>query len=102
MTTPLPPLQTALHKSPRHRELAALMERRKACLENNCLHRLQDVRHSPGLGNTEKTGKGSTTSMPILPLQDELHGSPKHCIPASKLVDLKKRMVAYREEDVGI
>ncbi len=98
-TTLLPPLQTAPHKSLRRHELAALMEWRKAHLENNRLCRLQDVQHSPGLGNTEKTGEGSTTSMPVLPLQDELCGSPKRRIPVSELVDLKKRMVAYHEEE---
>ncbi len=98
-TTPLPPLQMAPHKSPRHRKLAALMDRRKARLENDRLRRLQDARHSPGLGNTEKTGKGSTTSTPVPPLRDEPCGSPKHCVPASELADLKKRMVAYREEE---
>ncbi len=98
-TTPLPPLQTALHESLRRCKLAALMEWRKAHLKNDRLCRLQDARHSLGLGNTEKTGEGSTTSMPAPPLWDELCGSPKHCVPVSELADLKKRMVAYREEE---
>jgi hypothetical protein len=65
MTVPPPPLQMAPHESPRRRELAALKERRKARLENDRLHRLQDMRHSLGLGDTENTGEGSTTTTPV-------------------------------------
>jgi hypothetical protein len=37
--------------------------------------------------------------MPIPPLRDALGGSPKRCVPASELADLRKRMVVYREEE---
>jgi hypothetical protein len=99
MTTPLPPLQTAPHESLKCRKLAALREWRKAHLENDCLRRLQDTRHSPGLGNTENTGEGSTTTTPVPALQDALHGSPKHHVSATQLVELRKRMAGYREEE---
>ena len=99
MTAPLPPLQMAPHESPRHCELAALKEWRKAHLENDRLRKLQDARHSPGLGNTEKTGKGSTTSTPVPPLRDAPGGSPKRRVLASELADLRKRMAVYHEEE---
>ncbi len=51
------------------------------------------------MDDAKKTSKGSTTSTPILPLWDEPHGSLKRCVPVSELADLKKRMVAYCEEE---
>jgi len=99
MTTPLPPLQTAPHESSKRRELAALRERRKARLENDRLRRLQDTRHSPGLGNTENTGEGSTTTTPVPALRDAPRGSPKRRVSATQLAELRKRMAGYREEE---
>jgi len=97
-TTPFPPLQTAPHESPRYRERVALREQTRVRRENDRLWRLQDVRHSPGLGNTEKTGKGSTTTMPVPALLDA-SGFPKRSVLAVELTALKKRMVGYREEE---
>ena len=87
-TALLPPLQTAPYESSKHHELTALKERTRVDHENDHLWRLRDLQHS--LGNTEKTGEGSTTTTPILPLRDAPHGSPKHRVPAAELADLRK------------
>jgi hypothetical protein len=97
MTAPLPPLQTTPYGSSKCRKLTALKERTRVHRENNCLWWLQDLRHS--LGNTKKTGKGSTMTTPILPLWDALCGSPKCCVLAAELTDLRKRMEGYYEEE---
>ena len=96
-TAPLPPLQTAPYESSKRRELAALKERTRVDRENDRLWRLRDPRHS--LGNTEKTGEGSTTTTPVPPLWDAPRGSPKRRAPAAELADLRKRMEGYREEE---
>ena len=98
MTTPFPPLQMAPHESPRRRERVALRERTRVRRENDRLWRLQDARHSPGLGDTEKTGEGSTTTMPVPALLDA-SGFLKRSVPVAELAALKKRMVGYREEE---
>ena len=65
--------------------------------KNDHLWWLRDPQHS--LGDTKKTGKGSTTTMPIPPLWDAPRGSPKCRILAAKLTDLRKRMEGYRKEE---
>jgi len=96
-TAPLPPPQMAPHESSKCHKLAALMEWRKAHLENDRLRRLQDGRHSTD--DTEKNSEGSTMTTSVLALQDALCRSPKRRIPASKLRALKKRMQVYCEEE---
>jgi hypothetical protein len=57
------------------------------------------MQHSPGLGDTENTGEGSTMTMPVPALQDAPHGSSKHPVSATQLTELRKRMVGYREKE---
>jgi hypothetical protein len=89
----------APHKSSKCCELTALKEWRKAHLKNDRLCRLQDMRHSLGLGDTENTGKGSTTTMPVPALQDAPRRSLKHRISVTQLTELRNRMAGYREEE---
>jgi hypothetical protein len=53
----------------------------------------------PRLGQHQNTGKGSIMTMPIPALWDALCRSPKHCISATQLAELRKRMVGYYEEE---
>ena len=71
----------------------------RVCRKNDHLFWLKDTRHSWGLGDTENTGVGSTTTTSVPALQDALRGSPKCRILAAKLTDLRKRMEGYRKEE---